>query len=229
MLILIEGLLVMEMNCSNLNIDYCCFLSVQCCRFYWFSLRQTTFFVWNAVLYVRSHVHVWQTVTVHVVSYRSMWVGHLYVHDTINNIANYSFVSSVFALTCRGKLWKPCRFCSGCPSCRFMHFGWRSLYISSGPSPSLSLFHANRLSLSRSVSLLSSLWGGASSPLVLSWDHFLHHQTAAGRTSPHSVSVYFNTLWSVHILVKLVSANTFPSQSEWASLISSGPALMCWW
>ncbi len=53
---------------------------------------------------------------------------------------------------------------------------------------------------------------------------FLRHQTAAGRTSPHSVSVYFSTIWSVHILVKLVSANTFPSQNEWVSVISAAPA-----
>lgn len=149
--------------------------------------------------------------------------GHFFGPDTINNML---LLNWVFALTCRDEMKQLCRFSNGCMSCRFIHFDKRCLYLSSIASLTLPFFYSHSLLFSHSASLLSSFWGGATSPLDFSWDRFffLHHQTAAGRTSPHSVSVYFSTIWSVHILVKLVSANTFPSQNEWVSVISAAPA-----
>lgn len=52
-------------------------------------------------------------------------------------------------------------------------------------------------------------------------EHFSHHQTAAGITSSHPVSVYFNTFWNMHILGKISFSKHFFLQSALLSFISS--------
>lgn len=104
---------------------------------------------------------------------------------------NSCVVSNAF--TCRGSVWKPCRFSSDYLTCGVMHFEWRlSPQLSCSASLSHFLLHSLTLCYSLILYLSFSLWGITPSWLVLSWDHFSPREMTAGPTSPHPVSVYFN-------------------------------------